>query len=205
VNALVALDAQNVIAATNAHATHVLAEDKKLGEKAIERRAAVSNWMKGQKDFTADELGMVNAETLDAAGITLIEKLMAKANGTMPGHQPSPDPKPEPKTHADRIWPSGLLLHSASKGWLIMAALGTAVNLLDLSTRMDPDGGIAPIAELLSQTNSFNKNMVWKEGNLTTGERVTIRTGLPTIYFRRSMPAFSRPSRPPCRSMKAPA
>jgi hypothetical protein len=66
-----------------------------------------------------------------------------------------------------------------------MAAIGTAVNLLDLSTRMDPNGGIAPIAELLSQTNSFNGNMVWKEGNLTTGERVTIRTGLPTIYFRK--------------------
>ena len=66
-----------------------------------------------------------------------------------------------------------------------MAALGTAVNLLDLATRMDPQGGIAPIAELLSQTNSFNGNMVWKEGNLTTGERVSIRTGLPTIYFRK--------------------
>jgi len=66
-----------------------------------------------------------------------------------------------------------------------MTALGTAVNLLDLATRMDPDGGIGPIAELLSQTNSFNGNMVWKEGNLTTGERVTIRTGLPTIYFRK--------------------
>lgn len=66
-----------------------------------------------------------------------------------------------------------------------MAALGTAVNLLDLATRLDPNGGIAPIAELLSQTNSFNGNMVWKEGNLTTGERVTIRTGLPTIYFRK--------------------
>jgi hypothetical protein len=68
-----------------------------------------------------------------------------------------------------------------------MAALGTAVNLLDLSTRMDQDGNIngAAIAELLSQTNSFNGNMVWKEGNLTTGERVTIRTGLPTIYFRK--------------------
>lgn len=66
-----------------------------------------------------------------------------------------------------------------------MAAIGSAVNLMDLSTRMDPNGGIAPIAELLSQTNSFNGNMVWKEGNLTTGERVTIRTGLPTIYFRK--------------------
>lgn len=66
-----------------------------------------------------------------------------------------------------------------------MAGIGTAVNLLDLSTRMNPDGGLAPIAELLSQTNSFNGNMVWKEGNLTTGERVTIRTGLPTIYFRK--------------------
>lgn len=68
-----------------------------------------------------------------------------------------------------------------------MTALGTAVNLMDLATRMNADGNIdgAAIAELLSQTNSFNANMVWKEGNLTTGERVTIRTGLPTVYFRR--------------------
>src|SRR5262245_57870525 len=66
-----------------------------------------------------------------------------------------------------------------------MAGIGTAVNLLDLSTRMDPNGGIAPIAELLAQVNDFNGKMVWKEGNLTTGERVTIRTGLPTIYFRK--------------------
>lgn len=66
-----------------------------------------------------------------------------------------------------------------------MATIGTAVNLTDIASRMDPNGGIAPIAELLSQTNAFNGNMVWKEGNLTTGERVSIRTGLPTIYFRR--------------------
>lgn len=66
-----------------------------------------------------------------------------------------------------------------------MAALGSAVTLLDLASRMDPNGGIAPICELLAQTNDFNKDVRWKEGNLTTGERVTIRTGLPTIYFRR--------------------
>lgn len=66
-----------------------------------------------------------------------------------------------------------------------MAALGTAVTLLDLASRMDPNGGIAAICELLSQTNEFNGDMRWKEGNLTTGERVTIRTGLPTIYFRK--------------------
>src|SRR5262245_54209513 len=65
-----------------------------------------------------------------------------------------------------------------------MAALGSAINLLDLARRMDPNGGIAPIAELLAQTNEFNGAMLWKEGNLTTGERVTIRTGLPTVYFR---------------------
>jgi hypothetical protein len=66
-----------------------------------------------------------------------------------------------------------------------MAALGTAVSLLDVTSRLDPNGNIAAIGELLSQTASFNANMVWKEGNLTTGERVVIRTGLPTIYFRR--------------------
>lgn len=66
-----------------------------------------------------------------------------------------------------------------------MAGIGTAVNLLDISSRLDPNGGIAPICEILAQTNAFNANTVWKEGNLLTGEKVVIRTGLPTIYFRK--------------------
>lgn len=57
--------------------------------------------------------------------------------------------------------------------------------LLDVAKRTDPDGSIATIAELLSQTNELLDDMVWLEGNLPTGHRSTIRTGLPTATWRR--------------------
>ncbi len=65
-----------------------------------------------------------------------------------------------------------------------MATIGTAVTLLDWAARNDVDGGIAAIAEILAQKNEVIEDMVWQEGNLPTGTRVTIRTGLPTVYFR---------------------
>lgn len=65
-----------------------------------------------------------------------------------------------------------------------MAGLGTAVNLIDLTKRMDPDGSIAAIGEILAQVNDLNGDIVWQEGNLPTGHRVTLRSGLPTVYFR---------------------
>lgn len=60
----------------------------------------------------------------------------------------------------------------------------TNLTLLDHAKRMDPDGKTATVAELLSQTNDILTDMVWKEGNLETGHRVTIRTGLPSVYWR---------------------
>ena len=60
----------------------------------------------------------------------------------------------------------------------------TNLTLADWSKRVHPDGSIADIAELLSQTNEVLEDCVWKEGNLPTGERVVIRTGLPTTYYR---------------------
>lgn len=65
-----------------------------------------------------------------------------------------------------------------------MATIGTAVTLLDFKSRMDPDGSIGAIAEVLSQKNEVVEDIPWLQGNLPTGSRVTIRTGLPTIYFR---------------------
>jgi hypothetical protein len=58
------------------------------------------------------------------------------------------------------------------------------LTLADWAKRTHPDGSIADIAELLSQTNEVLEDCVWKEGNLPTGERVVIRTGLPTTYYR---------------------
>lgn len=58
------------------------------------------------------------------------------------------------------------------------------LTLLDWAKRVDQDGRIPIIAELLGQTNEVLDDCVFKEGNLPTGERVVIRTGLPTVYWR---------------------
>lgn len=66
-----------------------------------------------------------------------------------------------------------------------MATLAaTALTLLDWAKRVDPDGKVPKIVELLSQTNSILEDMLWREGNLPTGHRITQRTGLPTVYWR---------------------
>ena len=66
-----------------------------------------------------------------------------------------------------------------------MSTLGTGyLTLADLGKRMDPNDRIARIIELLAQKNEVLTEMSWKEGNLTTGELTTVRTGLPTVYWR---------------------
>lgn len=64
------------------------------------------------------------------------------------------------------------------------ALSATNLTLLDWAKRLDPDGRIATVAELLNETNEILQDAVFKEGNLPTGERVVIRTGLPTVYWR---------------------
>jgi hypothetical protein len=58
------------------------------------------------------------------------------------------------------------------------------MTLYDHAKGRDPSGKAARIAELLGQTNDVLMDMVYKEGNLPTGEQVTVRTGLPTVYYR---------------------
>jgi hypothetical protein len=66
-----------------------------------------------------------------------------------------------------------------------MAAVGTnALTLADWAKRLDPDGKVPVIVELLSQTNEILLDMRWIEGNLPTGHRTTVRTGLPTVAWR---------------------
>lgn len=57
--------------------------------------------------------------------------------------------------------------------------------LIDLSKRLDPDGKIASIVELLNQSNDVLTDMSFIEGNLPTGHKTTIRTGLPTPTWRK--------------------
>ena len=67
-----------------------------------------------------------------------------------------------------------------------MATLGVLnPTLLDLAKRSDPDGRISTIVEILGQTNEILADMTWVEGNLTSGHRTTIRTGLPTPTWRK--------------------
>jgi hypothetical protein len=58
------------------------------------------------------------------------------------------------------------------------------LTLAEWAKRTDPEGRVPVIAELLSQSNEILEDCVFKEGNLPTGERVVIRTGLPAVYWR---------------------
>lgn len=67
-----------------------------------------------------------------------------------------------------------------------MAVLGsTNPTLLDIAKSLDPDGTTADVIELLNQTNEILLDAIWIEGNLPTGHRTTIRTGLPTVVWRK--------------------
>ena len=66
-----------------------------------------------------------------------------------------------------------------------MATLGSLVlTLADWAKRIDPDGKTPDIVELLSMTNEILPDMLFQEGNLPIGHRVTVRTGLPTVAWR---------------------
>lgn len=59
-----------------------------------------------------------------------------------------------------------------------------ALTLLDIAKRTDPNGAVPVIAELLSQKNEVLMDIPWLEGNLPTGTRNTLRTGLPGFSFK---------------------
>jgi hypothetical protein len=61
----------------------------------------------------------------------------------------------------------------------------TNPTLLDLAKMTDPDGKIAQIVEILNETNEILEDMTWMEGNLPTGHRTTIRTGIPEPTWRK--------------------
>ena len=66
-----------------------------------------------------------------------------------------------------------------------MAILGgTALTYADWAKRVDDDGKVATIINLLSQTNEILDDMLVVEGNLPTGHKTTIRTGLPSATWR---------------------
>jgi hypothetical protein len=81
-----------------------------------------------------------------------------------------------------------------------MAVLGTGgkVTLMDIAQAMDPGGRVAVCAELLSQTNEVLTDMPWFPGNMVTGHKASIRTGLPTSVWRQFYQGV-----PPSKSQRA--
>jgi len=57
--------------------------------------------------------------------------------------------------------------------------------LADYLKSLDPDGNIAPVIEILNETNELLDDITFMEGNLPTGHRSVIRTGLPAPTWRK--------------------
>lgn len=66
-----------------------------------------------------------------------------------------------------------------------MSTLSAAYpTLIDVARRLDPNGSIARIAEVLQQYNDMLDDIPMIEGNLPTGHTTTIRTSKPAPTFR---------------------
>lgn len=57
--------------------------------------------------------------------------------------------------------------------------------LIDVAARLDPNSNIDKIVELLAATNEVLQDMTFMEGNLPTGHKTTVRTGLPGVTWRK--------------------
>jgi hypothetical protein len=66
-----------------------------------------------------------------------------------------------------------------------MAELSSAwPTLLDVARRLDPNGKLAKVAEVMSQYNDILDDISWVEGNLPTGHKTTIRSSIPAGTWR---------------------
>jgi hypothetical protein len=71
-------------------------------------------------------------------------------------------------------------------GVLGMSTLAaTHPTLLDLKSRLDKDGNVIEVVEMLSQTNEVLDDAVWIEANELTGHTTSVRTGIPEPTWRK--------------------
>lgn len=76
-----------------------------------------------------------------------------------------------------------------------MATVGTSyLTIADDVKRKDPDNRIARVVELLDITNELMHDIVVIEGNTQTGHRTTMRSGLPTVTWRK-LYGYTQPSK----------
>lgn len=66
--------------------------------------------------------------------------------------------------------------------------------LADFAKHLDPKGKVDMVVEIMNQTNQVLEDMVFKEGNLLTGHRTTIRSGIPAATWRK-LYGFVQPNR----------
>ncbi len=67
-----------------------------------------------------------------------------------------------------------------------MSIIGnTYLTLADMFKRQDPDSKVAAIIDIMSKSNPVLDDAIAVEGNLPTGHRTTIRTGLPAVTWRK--------------------
>lgn len=57
--------------------------------------------------------------------------------------------------------------------------------LLDYAKALDPNGNIAALVEILNQDNEILDDMTFMQGNLPTGHRVSVRSGIPAPTWRK--------------------
>lgn len=70
--------------------------------------------------------------------------------------------------------------------------------LLDWAKSLDPNGNTAAVVELLNQSNEILLDMPFIEGNLPTGHKTTIRTGIPQGVWRQMYQGV-----PPAKTLRA--
>lgn len=74
--------------------------------------------------------------------------------------------------------------HDHLLGIAFVGATGSWLNIVDLTSRIDPEGKQAYIAEMLSQANEWLDDCVWIEGNEIGGHEFVFRTSIPAGAWR---------------------
>ena len=62
---------------------------------------------------------------------------------------------------------------------------GEVPNIVTVTKRLDPNGNIADIAEILTESNPILNDMPVMQGNLPTGHRMTVRSDMPEPTWRK--------------------
>jgi Major capsid protein GP7 len=66
-----------------------------------------------------------------------------------------------------------------------MAVVKMSATLLEIARRVDKNGKVAQIVEVLNEENEVLQDIPWRECNEGTQHKETIRTGLPEVFFRK--------------------